>query len=223
MAYNILLNGKHTALGIQLGRLFLDDGARIAGLVEGGAGENVPGEEADENLFPIQWNRTSPISVHNVVVEAVNRLDTIDEMIFLFQPAIENKPIHELSLARVESYIDTYVKGSIFLLREILNYFQKKQAGTLHVVFHTAGLEVLPPIDAAGSGALEHFTNSLFTLYQNEPVHMNGFTSNSPDSTDYAQFIHDTIVQKARSSHGRWYRFSDRSIWNSLGFSAKNR
>jgi len=223
MSRTILLNGKNTPLGIQLSRAFLDDGCQVAGLVENGALTDLPGEEADENLLTISWNRASTISVHNVVMEAVNRMESIDEMLFLFQPAIENKPIHELSLARVEAYIDTYVKGSVYLLREVLGYFQKTRRGSLHVIFHTAGLEVLPPIEAVGTGALESFTNSLFTLYQNEAVNINGYTSNSLNTREYGEFLHGTITKKAGGSHGKWYHFTDRGFLSSLGFTGKNR
>ncbi len=216
MAYTILLNGKNTPLGMHLSRLFLESGAKVAGLLEGGSSVSLPGEEVEENLVPIPWNRTSSMSVHNVVLESVNRMDSIEEMVFLFQPTIDNKPIHELSLSQVESYIDTYVKGSIYLLREVLGYFQKRQRGVLYVVLHIAGLEVLPPIDAVGMGAIESFTNSLFTLYQNEDVHINGFTSDSPDPREYAEYIFNTIQQKARTSHGKWYRYSDRSLWKRM-------
>ena len=213
MAYKVLLNGKDTALGTQLSRLFLESGSRVAGLIEGGAPAQLSGDDAEENLILIPWNRTSTLSVNNVIVESVNRLESIDGMVFLFQPVIDYKPIHELGLAQVESYIDTYVKGSIYLLREVLGYFQKRQRGSLYIVIHISGLEVLPPIDAVGTGAIESFTNSLFTLYQNEKVNINGFTSNSADTREFAEYIHNTIRQKARTTHGKWYRFSDRSLW----------
>jgi len=216
MGNTILLNGKNTPLGMQLSRLFLESGSKVAGLLEGGPSTSLPGEEVEENLVLIPWNRTSSLSVHNVIVESVNKMESIEEVVFLFQPAIDNKPIHELSLAQVESYIDSSVKGSIYLLREVLGYFQKRQRGSLYVILHIAGLEVLPPIDAVGMGAIEAFTNSLFTLYQNEDVNINGFTSDSSDSREYAEFIYNTIQQKARTTHGKWYRFSDRSLWKRM-------
>lgn len=223
MGRSILLNGKHTPLGSQLTRLFLEDGDRVTGLVESPLSEPLPGEEAEENLTIIPWNRTSPISVHNVIVEAVNRTEDIDEAVFLFQPDIENKPIHELSLASIDSYIDTYIKGSLYLLKEILAYFQKKQKGALYIVLDYSGMEVLPPIDALGIGGIEAFTNTLFILYQNEQIGIHGFTSSTAEKPEYAAFIHRTITEKARNSHGKWFRFNERSMWNAFGFSSKNR
>ena len=223
MGRTILLNGKHTPLGSQLTRLFLEDGDKIAGLVEGSLSEPLPGEEAEENLTIIPWNRSSPISVHNVLVETINRIDHIDEAVFLFQPEIENKPLHELSLAAIDSYIDTYLKGSLFLLKEVLGYFQKQKKGALYIVLDYSGLEVLPPIDAIGIGGMEAFTDTLFILYQNEQVAIHGFSSSTAEKPEYAAFIHRTITEKARGSHGKWYRFNERSVWNALGFSSKNR
>jgi len=223
MERTILLNGKHTPLGSQLAHLFLEDGDRIAGLVESPLGEALPGEEAEENLLIVPWNRNSSISVHNVIVETVNRADHIDEAIFLFQPEIENKPLHELTLSSIDSYIDTYIKGSLFLLKEVLGYFQKRQQGSLYIILDYSGLEVLPPIDAIGIGGIEAFTNTLFILYQNEQVNIHGFNSSTTQKMEYAAFIHRTISEKARKSHGKWHRFNDRSRWNALGFSAKNR
>jgi hypothetical protein len=223
MGRSILLNGKHTPLGSQLTRLFLEDGDRLTGLIEGPLSEPLPGEEAEENLTLIPWNRSSPISVHNVIVEAINRTGGIDEAVFLFQTEIENKPLHEQSLAAIDSYIDDYIKGSLYLLKEILGYFQKCRKGALYIVLDYAGMEVLPPIDALGVGGIEAFTNTLFMLYQNEEIRIHGFTSSTAEKPEYAAFIHRSITDKARSSHGKWFRFNERSMWSALGFSSKKR
>ncbi len=210
-------------MGQRLSELFLEDGNRVIRADEGEPGEALPGEEAEENLIIIPWTRHSSVSVHNVLVEAVNRADKVDEVIFVFSTLMENKPLHELGLASIDSYIDNYVKGGLYFLREVLGYFQKQKQGQLSIVLHTAGLEVLPPIDAVGIGGIKTFTDSMFTLYQNEPIMLNGFTSDTTAPDEFAYFIHRTLNEKARGTHGKWYRHSDRSVWSALGFSTKGK
>ncbi len=223
MGRTLLLNGKTSPLGQRLSELFLEDGTHVIRADEGESGEALPGEEAEENLILIPWTRHSSVSVHNVLVEAVNKADKVDEVIFVFSTLMENKPLHELSLAAIDSYIDNYVKGGLYFLREVLGYFQKQKQGQLSIVLHTAGLEVLPPIDAVGIGGIKTFTDSMFTLYQNEPVMLNGFTSDTTAPDEFAYFIHRTLKEKARGTHGKWYRHSDRSVWSALGFSTKGK
>lgn len=223
MGRTILLNGKTSPLGQRLSELFLEDGYRIIRADEGESGESLPGEEAEENLTIIPWTRHSSVSAHNVMVEAVNKLDKVDEVVFVFSTLMENKPLHELNLATIDSYVDNYIKGGFYFLREVLGYFQKQKQGQLSIVLHTAGLEVLPPIDAVGIGGIKTFTDSMFTLYQNEPVMLNGFTSDTNVPEEFARFIHRTLQEKARGTHGKWYRHSDRSMWNALGFATKGK
>jgi len=223
MGHTILLNGKISPLGQRLSELFLEDGTNVIRADEGEPGENPPGEEAEEQLTIIPWTRHSSVSVHNVLVEAINKLDTIDEVVFVFSALMQNKPLHELGLATIDSYIDNYVKGGLYFLREVLGYFQKQKQGQLSIVLHTAGLEVLPPIDAVGIGGIKTFTDSIFTLYQNEPIMINGFTSDTTTPEDFAYFIRNTLTEKARGTHGKWYRHSDRSVWNALGFAHKGK
>lgn len=223
MGRTILLNGKTSPLGQRLSELFLADGYHIIRAEEGASGESLPGEEAEENLTIIPWTRHSSVSVHNVLIEAVNKLDKVDEVVFVFSTLMENKPLHELSLAAIDSYIDNYIRGGMYFLREVLGYFQKQKQGQLSIVLHTAGLEVLPPIDAVGIGGIKTFTDSMFTLYQNEPVMLNGFTSDTTVPDEFAHFIHRTLKEKARGTHGKWYRHSERSVWNALGFAPKGK
>lgn len=223
MDRTILLNGNTSPLGQRLSHLFIDDGAYVVRADEGEPGHSSEREEEEDHLTIIPWTRHSSVSIHNLLVEAENKRDAIDEVVFVFSTLMENKPLHELGLASIDSYIDNYVKGGLYFLREVLGYFQKRKKGQLSIVIHTSGLEVLPPIDAVGIGGLKTFVDSMFTLYQNEPIMINGFTSDATTPDDYALFVHRTLTEKARGSHGKWYRHGDRSVWNALSFSQKGR
>src|SRR6056297_1165593 len=187
MDQTILLNGNTSPLGQRLSELFIDEGAHVIRADEGNPGHSSGREEEEDHLTIIPWTRHSSVSIHN------------------------------LGLASIDSYIDNYVKGGLYFLREVLGYFQKRKKGQLSIVIHTSGLEVLPPIDAVGIGGIKTFTDSMFTLYQNEPIMINGFTSDATAPDDYAYFIRNTLTEKARGTHGKWYRHSDRSVWNALG------
>src|SRR6056297_437698 len=223
MDQTILLNGNTSHLGQRLSELFIDEGAHVIRADEGNPGHSSGREEEEDHLTIIPWTRHSSVSIHNLLVEAENKRDAIDEVVFLFNALMENKPLHELGLASIDSYIDNYIKGGLYFLREVLGYFQKRKQGQLSIVINTSGLEVLPPIDAMGIGGIKTFTESMFTLYQNEPIMINGFTSDASTPDEYALFVYRTLIEKARGSHGKWYRHGDRSIWNALSFTQKGR
>ncbi|HDQ13783.1 MAG TPA: hypothetical protein ENN41_03085 [Sediminispirochaeta sp.] len=225
MGRSILLTDKQSLLGSRLTTRLMDRGHRVAALVEGGGSTGPASEDAEERLRQLSWNSNSPISVHNVLLESLDHLNRVDDAILLFQPSIEQKPLHEIKLKGIDSFIDQRLKGKLFLMRELLNYFQKRQSGNVYLVVETRGMEVLPPLDAFLLGGIDSFARSLFSLYQNEKIHINGFNGNSPDTDDFADFIvrtiTETIQEKKQPVHGKWYRYGEKSMWSALGFSSK--
>ncbi|MFO7849925.1 MAG: hypothetical protein R6V67_08195 [Spirochaetia bacterium] len=216
MAEAVLLIGHHTPLGKELTELLLGEGSSVVRTV-------MPGEEGeDDRLTSIVWNRSSPISTHNVILNTYANHEKIDRVLFIFDTTKDNRALHELSLAEIDKYIDRRFKGLTFLLKELIHHYQRnKGLGEISLILHTEGTKVLPPLDGMGSGAFRSLGNSLFTFYQNEGITINGFESSSADSGEYADFILKTLREKAGRSHGKWFRFQDKNVWNTLGLQGK--
>ncbi|MFP4180234.1 MAG: hypothetical protein ACLFNZ_07685 [Spirochaetaceae bacterium] len=229
MAEEVLLIGHHTPLGKKIAELLLAEGSSVVRTVlpeeeapQEEAGPSRETEEEEELLTSVLWNRSSPISTHNVILETYTQHEKLDRVLFIFDTTKDNRALHEIPLAEIEKYIDRRFKGLTFLLKELIQHYQRNRGlAEISLILHTEGAKVLPPLDGMGSGAFRSLGNSLFTFYQNEDITINGFESSSPDSGDYAEFILKTLREKAGKSHGKWFRFQDKSVWNSLGLQGK--
>jgi NAD(P)-dependent dehydrogenase (short-subunit alcohol dehydrogenase family) len=217
MAEAVFLTGFSTPLGTILSRQFLAAGNSVIAAVANREEQIAPGESADDRLTLIPWNRTSPISSHNVMLEAFRRFERIDRTLIIFDTTKDNRALHELSLAEIGRYVDGRFKGIAFLLKEIiLHYQRRKERGEISLILHSEGAKVLPPLDGMGTGGFRSLGNSLFTFYQNEEITVNGFESSSSDSESYATFIVKTLGEKKGKTHGKWFKFQDRGSWNPL-------
>ncbi len=223
MVETILITGSRSPFGTELTNLYLTGGHRVLSTYPAGEESPQPGAEADENLIPIPWNRRSPISGHWVLLESLKHCQHIDEALIVFEPHNESRPLHEIPAADTEWYFDTYLKGNIFLIKELLAYFQKQRRGRLSISVQAAESGFLAPFDACAAGGLRQFAGSLFSLYQNEPLVIDGFESRSTDTEGFAEFIYRTRRERGGSQHGKWHRYNDKSVLNALGFVSHNR
>ncbi len=224
MAETLLLIGHSSPLGQKLSELLLRDGNTIISTVSKETDSALqPGETVDDGLSLIEWNPHSPVSAHNVLIEAIHMHGRIDRALFIFDTTKDNRALHELSLSEIERYIDSRFKGRCFLLKELIHYFQKNRQhkGVISLILHSEGAKVLPPLDGMGTGAFRSLGNSLFTFYQNEELIINGFESSTSESGEYAEFIVKTMKEKGGDTHGKWYRFNDRNVLNAFGFPGK--
>ena len=221
MADTILVTGSRSPLGTALADLYLSGGHTVISTYPAGEESPQPGKEVEDNFIPVSWNRRSPLSGHGVLLEALNRSRRIDEAVVTFEPRNESRPLHEIPTADTDWYFDTYLKGSIFLIKELLAQFEKQRAGRLSIAVQTAETGMLAPFDACVAGGLRSFAGSLFSLYQNEPIVINGFESLSSDGEGFARFIYRARRDRSDSQHGKWHRFGEKSVWNALGLSPR--
>lgn len=222
MAETLLLIGHYTPLGRKLAQLLLAAGKTVVSTIsEYEEAALQPGEEADERLSLVRWNRHSPVSAHNVLLEIMEKHERIDRALFVFDTTKDNRALHEVGLSEIEKYIDGRFKGLTFLLKELIHYYQRGTGGGISLILHSEGAKVLPPLDGMGTGAFRALGNSLFTFYQNEEIIINGFESSTSESGEFADFIHKTLEDKAGRTHGKWFRYSDRGVWNALGLPGK--
>ncbi len=222
MAETLLLIGHYSPLGKKLARLLLAEGKTVVSTVsEYEEAALQPGEEADERLSLVRWNRYSPVSAHNVLLEVTEKHGRLDRALFVFDTTKDNRALHEVGLAEIEKYIDERFKGLTFLLKELIHYYQRSSGGEISLILHSEGAKVLPPLDGMGTGAFRALGNSLFTFYQNEEITINGFESSTSESGEFADFILKTLKEKAGKTHGKWFRYHDRGVWNALGLQGK--
>lgn len=221
MKKSVLIAGKSSNLLEELANSYLTAGCNVAISSEE---EEEREPEASEALLRFRLNRRSPLSNRSFILKTASHFGGIDEAVVVFSSEGENRPLHELPAASIESPIDNSVKGVFFILKELFSYFYKNGSGTLALVSYTYGLDALTPVDAAVHGSFGGVAESLFTYYKNEPININGFESSSGEMRDFADFIRTTMQEKGAKSHGRWFRFADRGgLFGALPKPGRNR
>lgn len=223
MADTVLITGSRSSLGTALTGLYLSGGHRVISTYPAGEETPQPGSDAEENLVTIPWNRRSPISGHGVLLEALNYCEGLDEAVIIFEPRNETRPLHEIPAADTEWYFDTYLKGNIFLIKELLAHFEKQRRGRLSLAVQAADNTMMAPFDACAAGGLRSFAGSLFSLYQNEPIVIDGFETRKSDGDGFAEFMFRTRRERGGPQHGKWHKYGEKSVWNALGLPARGR
>ena len=213
MNRTVLITDAQTPLADQLIRRYLSEGFSVAATRSHKVRIHTPLISEDEDLLLIEWNRTSPISAKNVLLAALNRFDRIDETLLLFTPELEQKLLQETSAETVDRAVDTWIKGSLFLMKAVLELYTQKQGGCLALVNHLPQEEgtVLPPLEGALRGGFTAAAGAVFASNSQRNVFINGFESHSQKIEDLADFIFDTIKTRGTRVSGKWFRFPTRS------------
>lgn len=215
MRKSILITGQNELLEEPLIDIFLKNGYHIITT----AAEKKEIQRKDVHLIP--WNRRSPLSAKNVIMSALEENENLDEALVLFPEVAINKPFHETPSAEIEWAVDLQLKSNLFITKEIIYSMQKKGSGTLSLIHFLPGTEILPPLDALGSGAFTSLIKSLFTFYQNEAISINGYFSSSTEAGNYAEFIFKNATDSQKSTHGKFYKFADKNVFSAFGHSLK--
>jgi NAD(P)-dependent dehydrogenase (short-subunit alcohol dehydrogenase family) len=223
MAETVLITGNRTPFGSTLIEHYLAGGHRVVATYPGQDQGPEPGAHAEEQLIPVVWTRRSAITAHGVLLEALKHCERIDSAVVLYEPAADTRALHEISAAETDRFFDTHLKSTVFIVRELLAQFEKQRGGHLSIALHSAASGLLSPFDACGSGGLRSFAGSLFSLYQNEPVVIDGFESRSADGKAFAEFVYRERRDSNGGRHGKWHRFGEKSVWNALGIGPRGR
>jgi NAD(P)-dependent dehydrogenase (short-subunit alcohol dehydrogenase family) len=208
-----LITDASTPLGDQLVRRYLSEGYGVAATCSGGARIDTPVVSEEEDLLVIEWNRKSPISANNVLLTARNRFDSIDETLLLLSPELEQKLLQETATETIDRTVDTWIKGSLFLIKAVLELYGQKQKGSLALInhMHRVVRTVPPPLESALRGSFRATAEAIFAGIGQQNVFVAGFESHSTKIEELADFIFDTMNGKAIRTSGRWYRFPPRS------------
>jgi NAD(P)-dependent dehydrogenase (short-subunit alcohol dehydrogenase family) len=207
-----LITDAQTPLADQLIRRYLSEGYSVAATRSHQVRIDTPLVAEDEDLLLIEWNRSSPISVKNVLLTALNRFDGIDETLLLFTPELEQKLLQETSAETMDRAVDTWIKGALFLMKAVLELYAQKQGGCLALINHLPQEEgtVLPPLESALRGGFTAAAGAVFASNSQRNVFINGFKSRTQKIEEFADFIFDTMKNRGTRVSGKWFRFPPR-------------
>lgn len=219
MSKRILITGQNSLLSKHLSDIFIQETGYSVVTTLAGTAQQKKGKGSRTVL----WNTRSPLSAKNVVLEAAAPEGIINEAVVLFEsPKILN-PFHEITAADIEQSIDYQIKSNLFIVKEILRYFQNSgSASTLSLVTYQGGIDVLPPLEALSSGGFDSFVKALFTFYQNEKLSINGYFCASAEPKEYSEFIFKTIAERNKPVHGKFYTYPEKNVLSALGLAKKH-
>ena len=160
-------------------RRYLSEGYSVAATCSGQARIEVPLVSEEEDLLVVEWNRTSPVSATNVVLSTRNRFDKIDETLLLLTPELEQKLLQETATETIDRAVDAWVKGSLFLMKAVLQLYGQKQEGLLALINHQpqATSAVPPALESALRGSFRAAAEAIFAGIGQPNVFINGFES----------------------------------------------
>jgi len=212
MSRTVLITDVHTPLGDQLLRRYLGEGYQVAATRSKDAVIQTPVASEEEQLLLIDWNRGSAISAKNVLLTTLNRYDRIEETLILSPPELEQKLLQETAAETIERAVDTWIKGTLFLMQTVLMQYSQQQAGCLALINHTPREEpaVPAPLENALRGSFAAAAGSILAGTALENVFVNGFESRTQKIEELADFVFDTMKSRGTKSSGRWYRFPAR-------------
>ena len=213
----VLISDVQTPLGEELARRYLAAGARVAVTRSNQEARESPLVSESDGLLLTDWNRRSAISTRNVLLSALNRFGRIDEALLLHCPAVEASLLGEASYEAIERNVDTWLKGTLFLAKAVLETFARAGGGRLALVHHArqGGSPLsrqtdlsLPPLEATLRGAFRALAQSLMDTGGAKGVAVLAFESLSTPERDFADFVLEAMTQ--RGSSGKWLRYQPR-------------
>lgn len=218
MNETILITEKESLLGSELIKQALSRGYRVLTTISSDREEDEAQEEPEARLREVVWNKRSPVSAKTVMLEARRFLEKIDHIVLVYPVEKAMQAFHTMTMEDVEEKVDRKVKGSIFLVREFLRYYQNEEEGCLAFALDQSHSDEHSPLDAAATASFRSFADSILRFYMKDQFFLSGFLSVSPDTADYARFILDTIKTKPQKASGEWLRHSQKqgSFFNSL-------
>ena len=174
-----------------------------------GAPKNSPQEVMQR--ITLDWNPSSPISARTLAIAAENRLERIDEAIFICSPPSIRSSAEELPLSDIEIMINDHIKGWFFLVKEIAALFAARKHGTLALVYtDISGSGKDDAADVLGPSALASFralTSGLLAAAQSEPYTTVGFSaSDAGNESSFAAFIYKSLDDITKKSKGKLYK-----------------
>jgi NADP-dependent 3-hydroxy acid dehydrogenase YdfG len=208
-----LITDASTPLGDQIVRRYLSEGFSVVATFSGEAKIDTPLVSEEEDLLVLEWNRKSPISAKNVLLAGLNRYDRIDQSLLLLTLGLEQKLLQETAVGTIDRAVDAWIKGSLFMIKTILELYGQKQEGLLGLINHTPqpARAVPPPLESALRGSFRAAAEAIFAGVGQQNIFATGFESNSAKIEELADFIFDTMNGKGIRTAGKWHRFPPRS------------
>lgn len=208
MSETVLVVDGETPLGRGLVRLFRQSGRRVITTCR--KPEKTDAGDDGSDVVRAPWGRASPVSARNVLLKALTTFERLDTAVFTFSPSLKRVLLHETEYADIEAAVDEWVRGTLFLLREVIGQLVRQGSGTLALVqsFTREDSTEYPPLEAMVRGAIGDLSASLLASYGGEGLSFFRFETSSPKMEEYAKYVVDSLADASgRPSRQRTFHF----------------
>jgi len=207
MSKAVLIVGSETLLGRKLIEVYLNAGCKVIAPVM--TSLETMKESEKKNLLVIPWNRSSLVSAKTVFRETVRVFGTLDKAIIV-NPEISSSPLlEEAETEKIDDLLNTYIHGTLYLIKEIIQYFRNRDSGTLVFAETEKGLSQTAVLSSVISAGFHSTAEGLLMSGLNE-LKICGFTSRLTEMEDYAQFIKGILDSEDPRINGEWLLYSER-------------
>jgi NAD(P)-dependent dehydrogenase (short-subunit alcohol dehydrogenase family) len=216
MGKTVFITDLDTPLGSELVRLYLKEGHRVFATVTEEEEEPDYGplqNEAGESLTVQVWKRYSAASTKNMLLQALIAYESVQESLVLGAPPPYASPLQETELEMIERAVDSWIKGTLFLLKEILAHYEARGGGQLALISRDDETSASPLDGALRSGFLG-MSRALLKTHGSETITINGFVSSAELTKDFAGFIARNLSERAKRPTGKWMRFQPGLLTN---------
>ena len=207
-----LITDIDSQLGSALLKHFINKGHSVIGTTSA-TDKATNFENLDENQFiKVGWRRNSPVSARNILLKAFNKFKTIDQAMVINSPLISRKLVHEITFTEIDEVTDNWIKGTLFIVKEVLKHFVGKNSGILSLINYSSqdSTETIPPFDGTVKGSFDGLVRSLFSSYAGGEIYINAFQSYSSLTEEFAQYIYKTLEDREGKIFGKNFHFQNR-------------
>jgi len=209
----VFITDLDTGLGAELAGLYLQAEWRVFGTVSSASEDEEDRiasklgklkQSAGEALQTGLWNRHSPVSAKNMLLQARSRLEPISTFIVMGNPVDLSSSALIQEVRLLDRGVDNWVKGSLFLIREILRVLLEQESGRLALICWNRG----HPESLLEEAVRQAFLGAAQSLLQRSgELAVNAFESDSASARDFAAYVFRNLSDRADKLSGKLMHF----------------
>jgi len=167
---------------------------------------------SSKGRIPLVWNPGSPVSNRTLILSAENWLGRINDALLVCSPPAMYKPAESLVPAEIETWINTQIKGWLYLVRELAVYFRAKGGGTLVLAIPETGSgggeSVSDLLGAPAAASFRAMACELLLSAAVEPFQILGFSfSEAGQEKDFAAWMFKILDEGSKKYSGKWHKY----------------
>jgi hypothetical protein len=180
--------------------------------------EAFPSVDQDRRLLLFPWNRRSAVAAKNFVLQALQEFETLDEAWIVVTPDRESFGLGELAPLALDEALDSGPKGTLYLVRELLQRQAAFPGLVLRFVFFDEDPAGLPPLAALHYQGLKGLVNALLAQARKRNLPVWAYESLAPRTEEYLTFLFSSKTAQP----GRWNVFGEKKTLMNTLFAKKD-